>query len=216
MSDVNYNIINTGSDGNCTIIEKVIMVDCGISFKRIKPYIKDLKLVLLTHAHSDHFCSATIAKLAAEKPTIRFCVATHLVRNLVDIGVNLKNIDVVVLGQEYKYGDFCSVIAERLYHDVPNNSWKIFINGKKILYATDTSLISHIEAKGFDLFLIESNYKEDVINRNIALKQAKGEYAYEIRSKKTHLSDEKCNQFFWDNMTINSKLLKLHKSKHNW
>ena len=48
---MNYNIIATGSSGNCIIIENSIAIDMGVSFKAIKEYYKNLQLVLLTHAH---------------------------------------------------------------------------------------------------------------------------------------------------------------------
>ncbi|HNX82188.1 MAG TPA: hypothetical protein PKL77_08600 [Candidatus Omnitrophota bacterium] len=46
-----YNIIATGSSGNCVIIEDIIAIDMGVSFKAIDAYYKNLRLVLLTHAH---------------------------------------------------------------------------------------------------------------------------------------------------------------------
>ena len=45
------NIISSGSHGNCIIYHKIIVIDMGVSFSAIKPYIKDLQLVLLTHEH---------------------------------------------------------------------------------------------------------------------------------------------------------------------
>lgn len=47
-----YEILATGSSGNCTIINHSIAIDMGIAYKKIEPYVKDLKLVLLTHIHS--------------------------------------------------------------------------------------------------------------------------------------------------------------------
>jgi hypothetical protein len=46
-----HNIIATGSTGNCVIYHNIIAIDMGISFAAIKPYIKELQLVLLTHEH---------------------------------------------------------------------------------------------------------------------------------------------------------------------
>ena len=42
---MNYEVISTGSNGNCTVLEDVIAIDMGISFKALKPYLKGLKLV---------------------------------------------------------------------------------------------------------------------------------------------------------------------------
>lgn len=49
---MDYEILATGSGGNCTIINHSIAIDMGIPYKKIEPYVKDLKLLLLTHIHS--------------------------------------------------------------------------------------------------------------------------------------------------------------------
>lgn len=48
---MNYEIIRTGSDGNCTILGGEIAIDMGVPLKEIRDRVKDLKLVLLTHVH---------------------------------------------------------------------------------------------------------------------------------------------------------------------
>lgn len=47
-----YEVIATGSSGNAVLINGEILIDCGVSWKKIQPYAKRLKLVLLTHEHS--------------------------------------------------------------------------------------------------------------------------------------------------------------------
>lgn len=47
-----YEIISTGSDGNCIIIGKNTMLDAGISYKNIKYYLKDIKMIFISHRHS--------------------------------------------------------------------------------------------------------------------------------------------------------------------
>ena len=75
---VKYNIISTGSDGNATILEDFVLIDCGVPYKALEPYVTKLKLVLLTHIHSDHFQKRTIKRLAEERPTLRFgCCGWH-------------------------------------------------------------------------------------------------------------------------------------------
>ena len=58
---IRYNIIATGSTGNAVKIND-ILIDCGVSFKKLKDVYKHIKLVLLTHEHSDHFRPSTIRK----------------------------------------------------------------------------------------------------------------------------------------------------------
>ena len=47
-----YNILNSGSDGNCLIFNKYMAIEMGIPYKQIKPYLKELKIILLTHGHA--------------------------------------------------------------------------------------------------------------------------------------------------------------------
>ncbi|MFA5407984.1 MAG: MBL fold metallo-hydrolase, partial [Bacilli bacterium] len=69
---MNYNIIATGSRGNAVVIEEDILIDCGVSFRKLKDYYKQFKIVLLTHIHADHFNKTTIKTLAKERPALRF------------------------------------------------------------------------------------------------------------------------------------------------
>ena len=101
-----YKIINSGSDGNCIILNDEIMLDCGVSFKRIKDDYKKIKLVCISHEHSDHFSEKTIKKLAFERPTLRFCIGEFLLDKLLKCGVNEKNIDVIKLNTKIKYKRF--------------------------------------------------------------------------------------------------------------
>ena len=48
---MNYEVLATGSSGNCVIINESIAIDIGAPYKKIKPYAKNLRLVLLTHVH---------------------------------------------------------------------------------------------------------------------------------------------------------------------
>lgn len=49
---MDYEIIASGSKGNATVINDIIMIDCGVPFKSLKNIYKNLKIVLLTHVHS--------------------------------------------------------------------------------------------------------------------------------------------------------------------
>lgn len=204
---VNYKVINSGSDGNATVLENIILIDCGISFKKLENYYKKLKIVLLTHKHGDHFNKATIKKLAYERPTLRFACCEWLVDSLVKCGVNKKNIDVIEIGKKYNYKIF-QIVAIKLYHDVLNCGYRIFINNKKIIYATDTKTLDGISAKKYDLYLIEGNYEseEELHNR------ATDEY-YEKRVKETHLSKVQATEWLMKNMGENSKYVFMHEHK---
>lgn len=208
-----YKIIGSGSDGNGLIIEETILIDCGISFKKLKGDYRKLKIVLLTHRHQDHFNKATIKKLAIERPTLRFGCCEWLVKDLVECGVEKKNIDVLEIGKIYDYKDF-KVIPIKLYHDVPNNGYKLKINGNKLIYATDTNRIDHIIAKDYDFYFIEGNYESDEeLAQRKSDKLLTGEYSYEDRVKETHLSKVQATEWLMENMGENSKYIFMHEHR---
>lgn len=211
---INYKIINSGSDGNAVVIEDYILIDCGVSFEKLKPYYKKLKIVFLTHIHSDHFKKSTIRKLAKERPTLRWACGEWLVEELVKRGVNKKNIDILYFGNKYNYKAF-KVEIEHLYHDVPNCCYKIEINSKKMIYATDTNSLNGIEAKNYDLYLLEGNYNEKQLLAELEESKRKGEFNYRYRVLDTHLSEEKATDFVLRNTDNDNYILEyMHKHKN--
>lgn len=204
---MNYKIINSDSSGNATVINDFILIDCGVSYKSLKNYIKDLKIVLLTHIHHDHFNKSTIKKLAINRPTLRFGCCEWLVKDLIECGVNKKNIDVYETGKEYDYTLF-KLISIKLYHDVPQCGYRIFINNKKMIYATDTRTLEGITAKNYDLYLIEGNYEnEEELHERAYTRE------YEERVKNTHLSKEYTTIWLLKNMGENSIYEFMHQHK---
>jgi len=49
---IDYEILNSGSNGNCLIVNKYMAIDMGVTYKKVKPYLKEFKVILLTHIHS--------------------------------------------------------------------------------------------------------------------------------------------------------------------
>lgn len=204
-----YNIISTGSKGNAVILNNRILIDCGVSYKAIAPYVKDLQLVLLTHIHNDHFNKRTVRKLAIERPTLRFGCGEWLLQNLIDCGIQKWRIDIFAENMSNCYKGF-QIEMILLHHNVPNCGYKIYINNKKIFYATDTNDLNGITAKDYDLYMIEANYEDDEIKERIKNKELNGKYAYELQVIKNHLSKAKCDDFIVKNAGINSKFVYLH------
>lgn len=203
-----YNIISSCSDGNCIIYCKAIMVDCGVSFKMIEPYINDIQIVLLTHIHGDHFNLSAIKRLSFERPSLRFGCGVFLAGHLSDI----PNLDIYEAGKIYDYGQF-SVSPVKLYHDVSNFGYRIFKGSSKIFHATDTYTLSGITAKNYDLYAIEANYDEDTIYDIIREKHLRGEYAHQKGSINSHLSRQQAQNFVLANAGKNYDFIMIHKSK---
>jgi ribonuclease BN (tRNA processing enzyme) len=210
IHSIQYNIISTGSCGNAVIINDYILIDCGVPFKALKQYYKKFSIVLLTHIHSDHFNSNTISKLTFERPLLRFGCCEWLVKPLMECGVSKNNIDVYESDIEYDYG-ICKIIPVKLTHNVPNCGYKVHFNNDKLFYATDTNLLEGIEAKGYDLYMVEANYEEDEIQERIQEKYYNGEYPYEINVLQNHLSKKKCDNFLHRNMDWNSEFIYMHQ-----
>lgn len=207
---MNYKIVSSCSTGNAVIIRDFVLVDCGVSFKRLEKYYKNLKLVLLTHIHSDHFKKETIKRLAFERPTLRFACCEWLLEPLLECGVQRKNIDILIIGTKYDY-KLLKVVPIKLYHDVPQCGYRIIFDDYKVIYMTDTKTVEGISAKDYDLYLIEGNYDEDEIEERIKEKQANCEYAYEFRVKDSHLSIQQASEFLMKNMSEKSEYVFMHQ-----
>lgn len=205
---MHYSVINTGSDGNATVLNDKVLIDCGVTFKKLKPYIKELQLVLLTHKHQDHFNKRTIRLLAEERPKLRFGCCEWLVQELLDLGINKKRIDVYKIGEKYTYTDTLSVQPVKLYHDVPQCGYRVFIDGYKCIYCTDTNTLDGIKAENYDFYFIEGNYENEQELHERAYNDV-----YENRVKSTHLSKEYATNWLLDNMGTNSVYVWMHEHK---
>lgn len=207
---MNYKIISSCSTGNATIIRDIILIDCGVTFKKLEKYYKQLKIVLLTHIHSDHFKKETIKKLAQERPTLRFACCEWLLQPLLECGVLRKNIDVLQIGTRYNYKLF-KIVPIKLYHDVPQCGYRVLFDDYKVIYMTDTRTVEGIVAKNYDLYLVEGNYEEEELEQRIKQKQEEGLYYYESRVRNTHLSKGQATDFLLNNMGKNSEYVFMHE-----
>lgn len=205
------NVISTGSKGNAVLLAGEILVDAGVPYKLIEPYVRNLQLVLLTHIHGDHFNPRTLFRLHKERPALRFGCCEWLVPSLLAAGISANRIDAYSIGCVYSYGT-ATVDAFALYHDVQNCGYKIQYGGENILYATDTGSMDGVEAKDFDLYMIEANHTEADLAERIRRKTEAGEFVYEYRAAAGHLSKEKADAWLAENATPGkSRVVYLHK-----
>lgn len=203
-------VISTGSQGNAVVIANQILIDCGVPYKAIEPYVPQLRLVLLTHIHGDHFRASTLRHLVQERPGIRFGCCRWLVPDLVHAGVPTSRIDLLETGKAARY-TFCTVTPVLLKHDVPNCGYKLLLeSGKRVFYATDTNDLNGIEARNYDLYLVEANYTDEDIQQRLAEKKETGEYPYEHRVLEYHLSRAKCDDFIYKNIGPTGEYIYLH------
>lgn len=202
-----YNVIASGSKGNCEIAMKGVVIDVGVPFSRIKPYIKDIKIILLSHSHSDHFNKSTILRIQNERPSVRVACGEWMK----DLLEGVSNVDVLDLNKWYDY-DLFKISIGKLYHDVPNCFFRLDFSGYKIFRATDTGTLDGVSARSYDLYAVEHNYDEDKANKAIELSDKTGVFCHARGSIKTHLSHRQAWEFITSNSKETSEVIKLHKS----
>lgn len=207
-----YEIISTGSKGNCLIIDKKIMIDIGVPYSKIQDKVDNVKVVCLTHQHKDHMNLTTIRKIKREHPNIKIICGSFLVAKLVaEARLKPKDIFTLELGKWFSMG-LIQAKLEPLYHDVPNVCYHIVYDNKKIFYATDTGKIEHIEAKEYDYYFLEANYDTDEDLRGKVLEaREKGEFSYLSRVEHTHLSQLQAINWLDKNKGENSSYIFMHK-----
>lgn len=209
---IECNIIGTGSKGNAVVVNSAILIDCGVPFIALQSVYRSLTMVLLTHSHGDHLSKSTIRRLAQERPTLRFACREWLVAPLIECGVLKGKIDLIHENEGLCYGENRPAVETfNLVHDVPNCGWKVhFPSGESLFYATDTNSLNGIEAKNYDIYMLEANYTEQEIKDRIEQKQANGEYCHEWDVLNNHLSKEKADDWLYQNMGAKSKYIYMH------
>lgn len=214
-----YNVIGSSSKGNAIIVEDILLLDCGVSYVKLKPHLKKTKVIFISHEHKDHILPTTIKRIAFCYPNMKFLTGSdEVVRKLINSGVKEKNIFYIsTFPEKPKWFDIgiMKIKLEPLKHDVFNYALKWEYKGELGLYAVDTQEINHIEAKNYNLYLIESNYKEEILKQHL-LTCSDDERIYLERVPKTHLSYEQANDFLINNMGEKSVYQYIHQSNYNF
>lgn len=206
-----YKIISTGSKhGNSVFLFGMILIDIGIPFSKLNEIYKDIKVVLISHVHSDHININTLTKLVSLRPSLRIAVGEHMLELVKK--TNCKNIDILDYGKWYDYSIF-KIAIFKTYHDVPSNGWRIKYNDYKVFFCTDTEHLKGIKAKGYTHYFIETNYDEEIIYDVIEKKKEKGIFAHEQGSINSHLSKQQAHSFYLNNKSDDSVFISLHESE---
>ena len=215
-------IISTGGKvGNAVLLNGCLLFDCGISWKRLEPYAKQISLVFLTHIHADHFKINSLNKLCYRRPLVRFVCGINLLPDLhtlakvpLDRIILVRPEDPPRKIRDWMYSLDLEVRSFHLLHDVPNVGWIVKVSGGKedgtAMYATDTHHIP-IAAPDLDLYMIEGNYTQEDIQRRIAEKTESGAFMYEGRVLQSHMSMETAVEWLRENADpYKSRIVFLH------
>lgn len=218
-----YKVIASSSKGNAVLVDRVL-VDVGVPFNKIEPYINDFDLILITHVHLDHLNVKTVEKICSLKPLIKVVTHSEVALKLTQLGSKVVIID---LGQTYtrdlKNGYKYEIKPVLAYHNVKTFGYRIFIYDTffdeieyKVFYMTDSGTLEGIAAKDYDYYFLETNYCEEKIERISEILQEKGEFDNTERVKLDHLSRQETENFYINNKKENSELVTLHHSSRNY
>lgn len=203
IEELQYEILKTGSKGNCVVIED-IMIDCGIPFSKMKDVLYDVKYLLLTHIHSDHIKPATLQKIKDLFPKITILGNYEVAQKFgVDIIVNNG---FETLTRDYTF------MAVKGVHDVLVTGYSWWVKGQHVCYMTDTNSYDGFKDAPYDLFFIELNYDEkklQAIGNNFKTRGYNP-----VLSAKRHASVQLGKGFYYSNRrSVDSVLIPLHMSE---
>ena len=199
----------SSSRGNCTLIsykDTNILVDCGISRKRLVNHlseygltINDIDCVLLTHSHSDHISGLSTllkydnVKIMGLKETLT-SVVNMLERS--DVKPNLENFKIVhplnVLNEDVhiKIKDII-VFPLKGCHDVPSLFYKFILGDEKVAILTDMGRYNENVIRSLDdvdYMMLECNYDVDMLMESERTEELKAR----IAGPGGHLSNVEC------------------------
>ena len=193
-----FSVIGSSSSGNCFLINDDLMIDAGMPYSKIKDKVQNVKYVLLTHIHGDHYNASTIRKLVVDIDPIFIC-GEWLRDDLMNVTDKSR---MKIFNEFIKVFDLIDykIAMVEAYHDVPNCGYRIMDkNGHKHFHITDTNTLDGIEANNYDSASIECNHE---INKALALideAEKNGEFTHLKGAINSHLSVDKAIRFCKEN-----------------
>lgn len=161
-------VLGSSSEGNCYLLESrqgTLIVEAGVSISHIRKSLQGgLKCVegaIISHRHGDH--AKSVADLLASGIRI---LAPHDVFASIGAGGDpcAKGIE---KGRGYRFGDF-KVMPFEVKHDVPCVGYIIMHPEMgRLIFVTDTMTISQRMPDHITQVMIETNYADDILERNI-------------------------------------------------
>ncbi|AGY48274.1 metal-dependent hydrolase [Bacillus phage Pony] len=191
---INIQVIGSGSKGNAYLLDDgttKILLECGVTFKELQQATNyetsSVSGVLLTHEHSDH-CKGLkdVLNRGIDVYTSAGTAAA--------LEIQHNRLKTVEKKKPFKIGTF-QIMAFDVEHDVSEPFGFLIMNqaGNKLLFATDTYYIRY-KFPGLTHILLETNYSEDIINRNVDLGRCAPSLRKRIRQ--SHMSLETAIEFF--------------------
>lgn len=205
------NIIASGSKGNAVIYHNELLVDIGVAYTHLEPYLADIRYILLTHEHKDHINITSLKRALKEYQDIEVICANHMLEKV-------KSLEYVIPinNNEWLMLDGYQIASIDLKHDVENIGYRIYkelpdFELNKGIHATDMYSLDGVIAEDCDWYAIELNHCEELIQQAIKTKENAGVFAYERYSQNNHHSNQR--GFAWlDQNNVDGLVIPLHIS----
>jgi phosphoribosyl 1,2-cyclic phosphodiesterase len=191
---INIQVIGSGSKGNAYLLDDgntKILLECGVTFKELQIatefQMSKVAGSVLTHSHLDH-CKGI-------KDILKAGIDVFTSQGTIDeLGIEHNRLKAVEVKKPFKIGTF-QVMAFDVQHDTSSPFGFLIMTqaGDKLLFATDTYYIRY-KFPGLTHILLETNYSEDIINRNVDLGRCAPSLRKRIRQ--SHMSLETALEFF--------------------
>ncbi len=212
--------LSSGSSGNAAFLQyrnTKILIDCGISAKRITTALdelgeKSVDAILITHEHSDHVCGL---RVYTKQNSVPVFATVQTWEHLCDDFIPLFNRRISVPGLPFSVGEV-DITPVSTCHDSANSVGYVLNCGEtKYAVATDNGMLTADFAeslKGCDTALIEANYDPDMLQI--------GPYPYPLKqrilSPTGHMSNEQAGKLACALARSGTKRVVLgHLSKEN-
>ena len=231
-------ILSSNSKHNAVIIQPIkTMIDLGLPYNRIEPFLKEVDRIFLTHEHGDHLNLATLNRLLKTQPRIEIWLSQKLYDWILVKDVKQKmtgktsyNFDALLLNPNVKIWDKLSLphtIQEANCHvqpytvnhgDTTNLAYRIELPlwQTHLLYATDLDNVKDLPKtdKPYNIILLEANYDEKLLEETIikATNSNDKQLLERAKKNKAHLSEQEAGQFVRENLTEGGVFIPLHNS----
>lgn len=218
--------IASSSEGNSIFVgtdQTKLLVDCGISAKRVEAALEELDLtvpefdgILVTHEHTDHIKGLGVIARRYQLPIFATCKTIDAIFEYKNLGkVDKALFQPIEKDQPFWLGDI-QVEASSIWHDAADPvCYSFYSDGIKASIATDLG--------DYDEYLIEKIQNPDILfveaNHDVNMLQV-GKYPYYLKRRilgsHGHLSNERCAQLIDDVAGANTQKVYLgHLSKEN-
>ena len=218
--------IASGSSGNCIFVgseQGNLLVDAGISAKRIEQGLKELQVspadlngILITHEHIDHIAGLGVLMRRYKLPVFATVGTIDSMRMSGKLGEVDKSLFYAVTADQPFVLNGIVVDPSTIWHDAKEPvCYSFYQNGKKAVVATDLG--------NFDEYLVEKLQGSDILfveaNHDVHMLEV-GRYPYPLKQRilgrNGHLSNERCGQLISKLMSDKLKHIYLgHLSKDN-